>query len=854
MYSHTLLYLCYHPVSCSGAPAIEHALLCAKKFVQQKLLFTKRDEICVILVGSDVTKSGLNPDGTGGDFRHIETRTPVGVPKIGWIDELSALQPTDCTGDIFDGIAVALYEISARVKKLKFSKRIFVLTNAAGRYDQGLLDSLSATISNEDYGVNVIGIGFSDVDSPPEAPETGEDGWATRILADTEDPRGRDQRLNEVLFRRFCNRVNGVVLPVSSAFAGLAAMQRRTVGQTSKMRGFLDFGSVCSEKISVLTYTQTAVMKMMSRKKHSTLADAGGGGGAAAAAASGSGDDDDDEDVQLGGAAGVVNMHRQYFRLGTSADSGNDAGAAAAGGADGGVKREGSALGDGDDDDGEDAGCRFTGGELGLSDLMKAYRYGKDLVPFDDAAAAALKPQSVRALTVIRSVKRSQIPPSYLLSAADYVAAEPGNRGAALAVNALVHGLLLNNCVFLVRYVKRANSAPEYGALFPDLGVDDTCGFHFVRLPFDEDVRAYSFAALSSYPENVPDRHQLQAAESVIRGMSLVDTDPDSGEVVSQRYDPRDTVNPALARLYAALQERALDPDAPVAPCEPDDELYIAVSPDAEIEEQSAAARARLAELLPVRHVDAVDEQGRRKKQRRHWRDVQADALVNAAAAAAEVKADFALKVSDSTSGYGAGADGAGAGTGAGVVKTESGLGFDLVSSSASVTKVGTGDPAGDMRALLQRAKVMYVGDAAARTVAVARVLEEAAAVALTLADQAIGDTLFPKAVATAVAVRAAAAAHSVAAPYNTLALRIYALGQRDRTRFGPLWELLRARGREAALLSSDEAADSTVSAEDALAFLTEGPRGLPAAEEAPAAAPAAAPTGGDEVDFDDLE
>ena len=845
----------------------------------------------VILVGSDKTKSQLN-DIDETQYLHIESFRPLALPEPALMTDLSMLTTTDFEGDLFDGIGVAVHDIDERCKKLKFARRLFVLTNAASQYNTDRMEGLVTRLTANDYAVNIIGYGFSSVDSATPvaadadsadaaaAAAAAEQQWVDDVIsgaaettAPGDEPRGALRRENEVLLRRFSNRVHGQVLEGSVAQVALQSMLRKAVKQVSKMRGHLNFGTALTGRIAVHAFSQTAVAKEMTRKKLSTLAaldsnsnadtDGDGNGSIAAAlAAAAAAEDGEEPDVQLrapAGAEGEVALVRKYYKSAASLADGTAADATAAAGAAGAgagprVKPEPGQRRMADEEEEEEEAKEQAGAQVGrqegevnaygevevpLTSLVEGYRYGTDIVSLEPDLVAALKPATTRELTVLHSVKRYNVPPSLFLSGVDFVVAEPSNTGALLAINALVRALEATDSVLLCRYVKRDRGSLEYGALFPHLGVDDTCGFYYVRLPFDEDTRPYRFAAFSSTPALVPDQNELDAAERLIDAMSLVELD-EAGAVAAERFDPIATPNPSIARLYAAIAARALDEHAPIEPCAADDPVAAALAPDPEIEQRAAAAQAAFLRTFAVRREAAVDAKGRYRKGAVAWSDVQASAMEQAAAAEAGVKAEFALK------GGLPGADGLGLGK-------DLSLGGLGGLAAGNVTRVGTGDPAGDLAALLHRAKLVHAGDAAMRDAAVDAALAEAAGVVAALAEQSVGDALFPKAVDTCAALRAAALEQGRGAGvYNELATRVFRLAARDQTRFGALWEMFRHRGRAVMPISTTESAASTLSPEAAEEFMADGARAVveqqPVAQEEPAPAPAP-----QDDEFDDL-
>jgi ATP-dependent DNA helicase 2 subunit 2 len=105
--------------------------------------------------------------------------------------------------------------------------------------------------------------------------------------------------------------------------------------------------------------------------------------------------------------------------------------------------------------------------ELHSDELTKAYKYGKSLVPFAKFDEANLKWKADSCLKVIGFTERSRVPRHHYMTTVDCIVSLPSDESAAVALSALIHALAETNRVAIVRFVKRANSAPLLGVLTP---------------------------------------------------------------------------------------------------------------------------------------------------------------------------------------------------------------------------------------------------------------------------------------------------------------------------------------------------------------------------------------------------
>lgn len=93
----------------------------------------------------------------------------------------------------------------------------------------------------------------------------------------------------------------------------------------------------------------------------------------------------------------------------------------------------------------------------------------------------------------------------------------------AAFISALVHALEETDSVGIVRFVKRVNSQPSLGVIYPCIK-SNTEYFCFHKLPFAEDLRQYPFAPLDrerAKSQFVPSVEQLRTAENLIKSLDL---------------------------------------------------------------------------------------------------------------------------------------------------------------------------------------------------------------------------------------------------------------------------------------------------------------------------------------------
>lgn len=182
--------------------------------------------------------------------------------------------------------------------------------------------------------------------------------------------------------------------------------------------------------------------------------------------------------------------------------------------------------------------------ELDSSVRVKAYRYGKSVIPFTDVDEAQLKFQSERSMMALGFVPISQIPMHHLMGGIKAVAPAPGDIHGAKALSALVQGMDQMQRAMLVRFVRCTNANPVLGVCMPSPKAERDI-LYFATLPFAEDVRHYQF---TTYSDVAVKPEEAKAVDALVNAMTM---DKDT-------LRPSETFNPALQYYYQCVKDRYL--------------------------------------------------------------------------------------------------------------------------------------------------------------------------------------------------------------------------------------------------------------------------------------------------------
>lgn len=231
----------------------------------------------------------------------------------------------------------------------------------------------------------------------------------------------------------------------------------------------------------------------------------------------------------------------------------------------------------------------------GRDELIKAYRYGRSLVPFHKIDEAQMEFKSSKSFHVLGFLSSSKIDRESFMSGVYAIVGEPGNLVAQKAISALARALYEKDNVALVRYVRAEGNPPKLGILIPRIKLSYE-SLLFNILPYSEDHRRYIFA---SFPERITiTPEQDEAMRKWISEMDLMTAarDEDGEEMESLR--PGDTYNITFQAHYSAVQNRALHPESPLI--SPDPSLLKHLSTPSTLIESSSESFGRLKQLFPL--------------------------------------------------------------------------------------------------------------------------------------------------------------------------------------------------------------------------------------------------------------
>ena len=486
-----------------------------RELLQYHIIFRKKDEIAVVLCGSETSNNK-------GDYDHIEVLGDVGGLDVSHSDLVETTMRATSTkkrGNVLEAIDVALslFEERRKVGK-KFRYRVLLLTDGTSscEYTKARIDSLVLErLVSMRVQIDVVGLG--------DRFECNGLKKATQLLSlELSDAvQAMKVEAGAAVKDEKVEPISVVAMPVDVARDIVAADESKTTnvaplvallsevsggrtqcaktlssivggcvprvyGTTTVFRGDLTIGE--SLRIPVHAFNRTTPDALPSLKKESCSAST------------------KDREADLRNPKfGKVSMDRVHR-------------------------------------------SSVTQEEVAPEKRRNGFRYGADVVVLDDSDKHALTFRCDKCLQVLGFVENSQILRHHYLGKSVALCAAPNSERAAYKLAALRQALVDTGRKGIVRFVKRNHTQPFLGCIEP--------GNHclvFNQLPFVEDIRDYDLRALLSVERFRPSASQLDAVDALI----------DALEMPTSAF-PSHCADPVLSRFYRCLRERALDSKAVV--------------------------------------------------------------------------------------------------------------------------------------------------------------------------------------------------------------------------------------------------------------------------------------------------
>ncbi|KAM5358800.1 hypothetical protein ACJZ2D_014975 [Fusarium nematophilum] len=516
------------------------------------IVAASRKTLCVGVVGlrTDETNNKLQDDD---GYENISVLQELGPMSMSSLRDLQlAIKPSNTwSGDAISAIVVAVDMMDTFTKKLKWNRRIFLVTDGLGPMDADDLSDISKKMNDSNIQLTVLGVDFDD-------PDYG---------LKEEDKSGTKADNEKALRSLVGDCQNGVYATIAEAIDELDTPRLKSVKPYKTFDGVLTLGNPdkfpAAMSINVERYFKTHLARPLTASTVVVKSE-GGQGFESTQAVEG----DEMEGIEFS----AVKQARSYKVNDPDAPGG---------------KRD-----------------------VEFDDLAKGFEYGRTAVHISESEHNITKIETQKSFSIVGFIPCSKYEPFLNLGEVCVTIARKSDPKSALALSSLVWALSELESYAIARIVPKDGKDPQLVLLAPGMEPDMEC-LYDIPLPFAEDIRSYQFPPLDrviTVSGQTLTKHRFLPTDELSDAMSdYVDAMDLSTYGIDDNGDPAeyvpidDTFNPTIHRINHAVKSRAVHPEKPV-PETPPILLRFASSPDDLIERVQSRVDA-LVEAAEVKKV-----------------------------------------------------------------------------------------------------------------------------------------------------------------------------------------------------------------------------------------------------------
>ncbi|KAL8995330.1 MAG: hypothetical protein Q9169_004905 [Polycauliona sp. 2 TL-2023] len=518
----------------------------------------------------------LRTDGTANElqgeesFEHISVLQEISnilLPELKQLRSNIVLSSTD-TGDAISAIVIAIQMITKYCKKLKYKRKIVLVTNGRGPLDADpdSLKEITNKIKQDNMELVIVGVDFDDAE-----------------FGFKEEDKDSQKAQNEQVFAGLADSCDGVIGTLQQAVEELGMPRLKATRPVHSYKGLLTLGNPeeyeSAACIDVERYPRTMVRRPLTASRFVQRQDPTDG------STQSTGTLVHDGDVAMPDADGNdlagVKSSRTYQVVDEDAPGG---------------KRD-----------------------VDRDDLAKGYEYGRTAVHINETDENVTKLETRMGLDIIGFIPWTNYDRFMSMTVSSILIAQRTNSKAVMALSSLIHALFELESYAIARMVTKDDRAPVLVLLAPSIEVDYECLLD-VQIPFTEDVRSYKFPPLdrvvtvsgkvTKEHRNLPNDALNSAMSKYVDQMDLSTFGRDDDGNPSEYMPMTDTFSPVLHRIDQAIRWRAVRPTEPIPP--PYDVLVRYSNPPEDLVKQS---KKRLEKLMVAADVKKVPPkvQGRRR-------------------------------------------------------------------------------------------------------------------------------------------------------------------------------------------------------------------------------------------------
>ncbi|KAL9049711.1 MAG: hypothetical protein Q9206_005394 [Seirophora lacunosa] len=505
--------------------------------------------------------------------------------KVGVSNTYNGDGTVDRVRNAISAIIIAIQMITKHCKKLKYKRKIVLVTDGRGvlEEDPDSVSEITKKITEDAMELVIIGVdfddpeyGFKEEDKDPQKVITAKSGCG--LVANAEL-----QAENEQTFKTLVDHCDGVFGTLQQAVEELGIPRLKTTRPVPSYKGPLSLGdpneydsAVC---IDVERYPRTAIRRPLPASQYVQRLDQMDSSIHSTATILPDGDIDMPDVV--GNDLTNVKNSRTYQVLDEEAPGG---------------KRD-----------------------VSRDELAKGYEYGRTAVHINETDENVTKLETQAALEIIGFIPWANYDRYMSMTVSNTIIAQRTNSKAIMALSSVIHALFELESYAIARLVPKSDKSPLILLLAPSIEVDYECLLD-VQIPFTEDVRSYKFPPLDRVVtisgkvikehRNLPSDSLTSAMSDYVDRMDLSTFGKDDEGNPSEYMPMTDTFSPVLHRIDQAVRWRAVNPTEPIPP--PYEILTRYSQPAKDLVAQS---KRRLETLMAAADVKKVPPkvQGRRR-------------------------------------------------------------------------------------------------------------------------------------------------------------------------------------------------------------------------------------------------
>ncbi|KAK7531676.1 putative Ku family DNA helicase [Phyllosticta citribraziliensis] len=476
---------------------------------------TGRKTLFVGVVGLRTDETKVNLDDDEG-YEHVSILQPLSQILMPQVRQLrDHIRPSNTNkGDAISAVVVAMQMISDHCRKLKYIRRIVLVTDGRGSIDPDDLGQISNKLKAENIELVILGADFDD-------PEYG-------VKEEDKDP---DKAVNEAILRQFAEDCNGVCGTMAQAIDELDIPQVKPVRPIPGYKGPLILGTGDSAmEIPVERYPRIMQARPPTASSYVHRSDLAPGESSqiqSSATVAGNGDGPQTEHDSLAAVKQATTFH---------------------------VAEEGAPGGKRDID---------------REDLSRGYNYGSTVVPISESENDIVELKTEATLDIIGFIPADKFERYLQMSRTNTIIAQKANEKASMALSSLIHALYELESLAVVRFVAKDMKPPVILVLAPEISADHECLVD-CELPFAEDIRGYRFPPLDRVVtvsgktieehRNLPSKDLMSAMSDYVDSMDLSTAGTDEEGNPAEYALFEDAYSPVLHRVQQAIRWRAVRP------------------------------------------------------------------------------------------------------------------------------------------------------------------------------------------------------------------------------------------------------------------------------------------------------